>query len=217
MIKIAIADDDKILVKIFRDYFLEEPHIKCVFFAYTVKELFENLSESNKIEYLFLDIDFNGESSISYIPKLKKEYPNVEIIMFTQNTDDKYLFKALFAGASGFLPKSVELDELKEYIKIILQGGAAITPQLAKKLILHFQPKKRQIPQKEGKDKKLSEKDVQILELIAGGYGYQAIADKVGLTINGVRYHIKKIYNILHVNNRAGAVTVFKSGLFGKL
>lgn len=214
MIKIAIADDDIILVNLFQDFFKKEQYIDCELIAYEIEDLFNKLKYNSKIDYLFLDIDFQGYSSIEHIPRIRKEYPNVEIIMFTQNIDDENIFKAIYAGATGFLPKAVSIPELKEHIKIILQGGAAITPQIAKKMIAHFQPKAVNITQKDGKSKKLSSKDLQILELLAGGYGYQSIAEKVGLTINGVRYHVKKIYKIMHISNRAEAAALFKDGIF---
>ena len=161
------------------------------------------------IDYLFLDIDFGGTSSLGYVSQIKKIKPQMEIIMFSQNTADENLFKAILAGASGFLPKSLKLQELKEYIKVLLKDGAAITPQLAKRMMNHFRPPA--IIEEDGK-KILSELDMQVLELLASGYNYQQIADTTNISINAVRYHIKKIYKTLHVHNKVDAIRLYQEG-----
>lgn len=211
MIKIAIADDDQILLRTFRDYFYHETHIECIFTTTDLDELLAFLKGRKYIDYLFLDIDFDGVSSLNYLSKIKKLRPQLDIIIFTQNTSDENLFKALCGGAIGFLPKSIALKKLKDYIKILLQDGAAITPQLAKRLIHHFRPPAI-LDEETGNKKILSELDTQILELMATGYSYQQIADMTNISLNGVRYHIKKIYKALHVHNKVDAIRKYREG-----
>lgn len=213
MIKIAIADDDQILLRTFRDYFYHETHIECTFTTSDLEELLEFLADRKHIDYLFLDIDFHGVSSLSYLSKIKKLRPQLDVIIFTQNTSDDNLFKALCGGAIGFLPKSLALKNIKDYIKILLQDGAAITPQLAKRLMQHFRPAPV-VDEKSSNKKILTELDTQILELMASGYSYQQIAEMTNISINGVRYHIKKIYKALHVNNKIDAVRKYRNGEF---
>lgn len=214
MIQIALADDDVLLVKTFQAYFEKEFYFECVFCANTIQDLLLALQTENHLDYLFLDIDFGGISSIEFLPKIRSLRPEVEIIIFTHYPTDKNILKALQAGAVGFLPKTVKLKDLKKYIRIILKDGAAITPQIAKKLLKYIQPYSANFMDMESIKTKLlslSSLDIKILEMLAEGYTYKEVSDNTALTIDGVRYHIKKIYKNLHVKNKVEAIQIFHS------
>jgi DNA-binding NarL/FixJ family response regulator len=122
--------------------------------------------------------------------------------MISIQDDDKSIFGSLQAGAIGYLHKSVSPEELVEAIRLAIRGGSPMTPQIARRVLKSFHKFK---PVHE--DDNLSEKEITILNLLAEGKSYKKIADEIFLSVDGVKYHIRSIYEKLHVHSRAEAVS----------
>jgi DNA-binding NarL/FixJ family response regulator len=155
-----------------------------------------------KAHVVLLDIGLPGISGIEGAEKISILNPSALIIMITIHDDDKSIFGSLQSGAIGYLHKSVSPAELVDAIKVALKGGSPMSPQIARKVLKSFHKFK---PQYE--NDRLTEKEESILILLAEGKSYKTIAEEIYLSVNGVKYHIRSIYEKLHVNTRAEAVS----------
>ena len=155
-----------------------------------------------KANVVLLDIGLPGINGIEGAEKIALLNPNALIIMITIHDDDKSIFGSLQSGAIGYLHKSVSPDELIDAIKVALKGGSPMSPQIARKVLKSFHRFKPQF-----EDDRLTEKEEVILHLLAEGKSYKTIAEEIFLSVNGVKYHIRSIYEKLHVNTRAEAVS----------
>ena len=157
----------------------------------------ESMAEADVV---LMDIGLPGMSGIEGVRHLKERFPEQVIIMCTVYEDDEKIFESLCAGAVGYLLKKVTPDELVKAVREAYEGGSPMTPTVARKVISYFQKR----PQKG--ETKLTEREQQVLNLMAEGKTYAAIADELFLSVDGVYYHIRHIYEKLQVHSRAEAV-----------
>lgn len=155
-------------------------------------------------DLVLMDIGLPGMSGIEGVKYLKEKYPNIIIVMCTVHEDSEEIFQAICAGAVGYLTKRTSPDELIKSLIEAYNGGSPMTPSVARKVIGSFQNAK--VSDAENKISELNEREQQILNLMAQGKSYSTIADEVCLSIDGVYYHIRHIYEKLHVHSRAEAV-----------
>lgn len=157
-----------------------------------------------KIDLVLMDIGLPGISGIEGVKYLKEKNPNILIVMCTVYEDSEEIFQALCAGAVGYLTKRTSPQDLISALIDAYNGGSPMTPSVARKVISSFQNVK--IENENKKLSSLNEREQQILNLMAQGKSYNAIADEICLSIDGVYYHIRHIYEKLHVHSRAEAV-----------
>ncbi len=146
-------------------------------------------------------------SGIELISILKAEYPSVQFLICTSYEDDEKVFNGLKAGASGYiLKKSVE--KLAESIIEVYNGGSPMSSQIARKVVSSFQPTKPS-----AQFEMLSQREKEVLEYLSKGYRYKEIAEKLFLSIETIRTHIRNIYGKLQVNSRTEALNkIYKIG-----
>ena len=145
-------------------------------------------------DVVLMDIDMPGESGIKGVSMIKETRPETAVIMYTVFEDDEKLFQCLCAGANGYLLKKTDPEKIFESIREVVEGGAPMSPSIAKKVIGSFQSPKT-IHQYH-----LTERELDVLQLLAKGHSTKAIADKLHIAFNTVRSHLKNIYVKLHVN-----------------
>lgn len=153
-------------------------------------------------QVLLLDIHLPGQSGIEAIPKIKEKYPDIKIIMMTVFDDDENIFNAILAGADGYLLKKTPPPKILDAISDVLEGGAPMSPYVAMKVISHF---KNQTPAKN--DYQLTSREREILSLLVNGTDTRAIADRLFISYETVRNHLKNIYQKLQVSSRVQAVS----------
>lgn len=158
----------------------------------------DSLKNANVV---LLDICLPGISGVEGAEKIAVINPKALIIMITIQEDDKSIFGSLQAGAVGYLHKSVSPEEMTDSIRIAVKGGSPMSPQIARKVLKSFHKIKTPFEQD-----KLTDKEVQILNMLAEGKSYKTIAGEIFLSVDGVKYHIRSIYEKLQVNSRAEAV-----------
>lgn len=159
-------------------------------------------SESiKKCDVILLDIGLPGISGIEGAEVFSKINSNALIIMITIQDDDKSIFGSLQAGAIGYLHKSVSPEELIDSIRLAVKGGSPMTPQIARKVLKSFHKFKPRFT-----EDNLTEKETTILNLLSEGKSYKKIAEEIFLSVDGVKYHIRSIYEKLHVHSRIEAV-----------
>lgn len=162
-------------------------------------------------DVVLMDIGLPGMSGIDGVKYISKNYRDVIVLMCTIHSDDQKIFDAICAGAVGYLLKEISADELIKAIKDSRSGGSPMSPNIARKVISFFQ--KSKTATSENSDD-LTEREIQVLKKMAEGKSYSLIANELFLSIDGVRYHIRHIYEKLHVNSRGQAVAKgFKNGL----
>lgn len=148
-----------------------------------------------------VDIKLPGKSGVELIASIKEVLPEILCMVCSFYDDDEYVFKALKNGASGYILKDSMPKQIIESLKELHQGGAPMSRYIAKKVISTFQTKKSH-----PKLSELSERENEILQLVATGLIVKEVADKLYLSNHTVTKHLKNIYNKLHVNNRVEAV-----------
>jgi DNA-binding NarL/FixJ family response regulator len=156
-------------------------------------------------DVVLMDIHLPGMSGIECTALLKKARNDLQVIMLTVYEDSDKIFKALRAGASGYLLKRTEPSQLLSAIKEIKEGGAPMTSEIARKVVEAFQAQEGSVPAAEA----LSRREKEILEMLCAGFANKEIADKLSLSIETVRGHLKHIYDKLHVQSRTQAVVKF--------
>jgi DNA-binding NarL/FixJ family response regulator len=163
-----------------------------------------NSDVPQKTDLVLMDIGLPGISGIEGVKYLKGKYSNIIIVMCTVHDDSEEIFQAICAGAVGYLTKRTSPDELIKSLIEAYNGGSPMTPSVARKVISSFQNVK--VSENENTVSELNEREQQILNLMAQGKSYNTIADEVCLSVDGVYYHIRHVYEKLHVHSRAEAV-----------
>lgn len=155
-------------------------------------------------DIVIMDINLPGMSGIDCIKKIKEKCPATQFMMFTVYENDEKVLKALQAGATGYLLKRTHPERILESIKELNQGGSPMSSNIARKLVNIFLTEK-----KVTKKEMLSERENEVLQLLAGGLLYKEIADRLHIVHGTVRQHIHNIYEKLHVQNRTEAVNKY--------
>ena len=156
--------------------------------------------ESAKPDVILMDIDLPGMNGIEAVGQINQTYPDMVIIMQTVFNDNERIFQSITAGASGYLLKNTSPARILEAIREAATGGAPMTPSIAHKILDVFRSKKPALPAKE--QSQLNERQQEILECIFNGMSYKLIGEKLFVSVDTVRYHVKNIYEILHVHSR---------------
>lgn len=149
-------------------------------------------------QVVLMDIELPGKSGISCVRELKDKMSNTEFVMLTNQLDEEFIFESLRAGASGYLLKDTPPAKLLEAISVAAEGGAPISPSIARKVTAYFRPERTH---------DLTERESEVLSLLCEGKNYSAIAEQLFISGHTVRAHIKNIYSKLHVNSRGEAVS----------
>src|SRR5258708_3479799 len=149
-------------------------------------------------DIVIMDISLPGMNGIECIRQVKDKSPGTQFMMFTVYENDEKVFEALKAGASGYLLKNTGLLQIAESVKELHDGGSPMSANIARKLVNLFQEKSKQASPTDV----LTNRENEILLLLAKGLLYKEIAEQLQITPGTVRQHIHKIYEKLHVQNR---------------
>lgn len=201
---IAIIEDNVKIRDLIQQYLNMQPDIKCGFAASSVELLLAHLKEGFRPEIVLMDIDLEGMSGIDGMKLVKSQYPDVEIIMLTIYHDSHKIFTSLRAGASGYLLKHTSLPEIREAIDVVLAGGSPMSPQIARKVITFFNNPDDAMDAKP--ESGLTIREQEIVVGLVDGLSYKMIADRMDISIDTVRAHIRNIYKKLHVNSKAEVI-----------
>lgn len=174
--------------------------LTCVATCATAEDGLERLPDVLP-DVVLMDIGLPGMSGIECIRLLKVELPRTQIMMLTVFEDDERIFQSLAAGATGYLIKNTAPVRLLESIRDLHAGGSPMSNQIARRLVREFQ-KDKSACETSG----LSPRENEILQLLSKGLLYKEIADKLSISRNTVRTHLRNIYEKLHVRTRTEAV-----------
>jgi len=195
MIYIAIIEDDAVTRNNLAAFFMLQEDITCAIVAATVEDFFKQAERVPYLDIVLSDIGLPGINGIEAIQPVKKKFAGVAVVMLSVYADSDRIFKALCAGAAGYLQKDMPLDEVLDSIRITHKGGAAMSPAIARKVIDYFSPKRTY-------RESLTAKEHQVITAMVDGLSYKMIAARLGITLETVRQHIKNIYRKLHINSK---------------
>lgn len=159
-----------------------------------------------KPDIILMDIEMPGMSGIEAVTLIKKAFPEIQILMQTVFEDDERVFDSICAGASGYILKNHLDTKLIESITALQYGGSPMSPSIARKVLDRLQQMPRQAAAAPVPDYRLSPREKEVLSCIVEGLSYKMIADRLGISYETVRSHVKKIYEKLHVVSLTEAV-----------
>ena len=183
--------------------------------GFELTAVFENINDTLEqipaTDVVLMDIGLPERSGIEGVSELKKRPVPPRVIMLTNFTDDEKIMQAIFAGADGYLLKQTPGQKILEAIEETMNGGTSMTPFVARRVLEAFKTRA------EGKDsttEQISLREQEVLGLLVQGYNYKQIAEKLFISPETVRNHIRNIYEKLHVHSRSEAVSkAIKQGL----
>jgi DNA-binding NarL/FixJ family response regulator len=156
----------------------------------------------NLPDVVVTDIGLPGMSGTDGIRILRERYPELPILALTVFDDDKEIFRALCAGACGYLLKNTPPARLLESVREVVDGGAPMSPQIARRVITLF----RDVAPPEQADCRLTPQEKELLRLLVEGHHYKTAADAMGITFHTVAFHVRNIYAKLEVHSKSEAV-----------
>jgi DNA-binding NarL/FixJ family response regulator len=198
---VVIVEDDRALREEIVGILGSAPDIQCLSTHISAEEALRSIPRRPP-DVVLMDIKLPKMSGIECVTELKKVLPTLQIIMLTVYEDSEMIFRALRSGASGYLLKSSSPAKLLAAIRDVQDGGAPLSSHIARKVVQHFQHEGKLVRDAHG----LSARESEVLTLLASGYLYKEIADKLQIGIETVRTHVKHICTKMHVRSRVEAV-----------
>ncbi|MGN6418398.1 MAG: response regulator [Pseudobacter sp.] len=210
-ITICIVDDNKDIRSALEQIILMSEGYRLVGSVGSAAEALDQIPKL-KPDIVLMDINLGeGENGIDCVRHLKSDFKDILFMMCTVYEDDEKIFEALSAGASGYILKKTAPHKLLEAIRELQEGGAPMSSQIARKVVAafqHKQPTTTEAPESSALSV-LSNREKEILELLARGMLYKEIAASLFISQETVRKHVYHIYEKLHVNNRVEAINKF--------
>ena len=204
MISVSIVDDEPALLDSIATFINGSSGFRCAS-AYGSAEAALRGLPLDRPNVVLMDINMPGLNGIECVRKLKTLLPAIQIVMFTVYEDTDKIFKALAAGATGYLLKRLPPAKLLQAIQEVHEGGSPMSSSIARKVVASFQMAPADSKQHLG----LSPREEAVLNLLANGLTYKQIADELNISIDTVRTYLRRIYEKLHVQSRTEAVAKY--------
>jgi DNA-binding NarL/FixJ family response regulator len=198
---VAIVEDNATIRNTFRNWIEAAPEFRCVCTCASAEEALLEIPRL-KPDVVLMDIHLPGQTGIACTAQLKEKLPGVQVIIVTVYRNHELIFQALEAGACGYLLKRSSPEELLKAINEVRTGGAPMTGEIARMLVEAFQKKPGNSASGDG----LTQREEEILVFLAEGLSNKEIADRVKISYDTVRAHLRHIYEKLHVRGRTEAV-----------
>jgi len=204
MISVSIVDDEKKLCKSIATFLDGSTGFRCLSIYGSAEAALKHLP-TDKPDVVLMDINMAGMDGIECVKRLKLLAPQIQILMLTVYEDTDQIFKALAAGATGYLLKRLEPEELLQAIRDVNSGGSPMSNSIARKVVASFQ-----VADVAGENKHLlTSREQAVLDCLAQGLAYKQIGDQLNISINTIRTHLRHIYEKLHVQSRTEAVAKY--------
>jgi DNA-binding NarL/FixJ family response regulator len=204
MISVSIVDDEKKLCKSIATFLNSSPGFRCVSIYGSANAALQHLP-ADRPDVVLMDINMAGMDGIECVRHLKTLAPQLQILMLTVYEDTEKIFKALAAGATGYLLKRLDPGELLQAIRDVSAGGSPMSNSIARKVVASFQEANRAGE----KENLLTSREQMVLDCLAQGLAYKQIGDQLDISINTIRAHLRHIYEKLHVQSRTEAVAKY--------
>jgi DNA-binding NarL/FixJ family response regulator len=200
---VAIVEDNDALRESLADLLAACPDLHCAG-TFASAEEFLRVARTLKPHVVLMDIGLPGMSGVEAMQTLRREVPSTDVLMLTVYEDDRRIFEAVCAGATGYLLKRARPEHIIEAIRDIRRGGAPMTPKVARRVLELF----RSGLSPATPSAALSEREREVLNALVEGLSYKMIGDRLCISIDTVRSHIKHIYEKLHIHSKAEAIAL---------
>jgi DNA-binding NarL/FixJ family response regulator len=165
---------------------------------------------TERADVILLDINLPGTSGVEGVRLIRERWPTTEVLMLTVYSDERRIFESICNGAVGYLLKKTPAPRLLEAIGEAANGGAPMSPEIARKVVQLF----RRAPSPAQATEQLTGQELRLLQLLADGHSYQAAGERLDISVNTVRSYVRNIYDKLHVHSKSEAVSkALRSGL----
>ena len=201
-IRVVIFEDNSLLRDSLYQLINGSPGLTCTGAFANCEDILFNIKKTNP-DVVLMDIQMPGKDGIEGVKIIKKHFPEIKIIMQTVVEDDEKIFASICSGASGYLLKNTTPARLLQAMVEANEGGAPMTPAIAGKVLEKF---RKQTPVRSEELEYLSGREKEILECLVEGMSYKMIASFCKISIDTVRFHIRNIYEKLHVSSKSEAV-----------
>lgn len=202
MIYLGIVEDESLMLQSIKETFTGDPNIAITLTARSMEDGLAQITPDLPLNMLLLDINLPKMSGVEGIPRLKALRPDMDIIMLTNKDSADDIFDALCAGAVSYISKmKASPPILREAVTTVSRGESYMSPSIARKVVAHFTT-----PDKSEPNPILTTRQHEIVNLLTDGLSYKMITGKLGISVETVRDHIKKIYRTLEVNSKAQVI-----------
>jgi DNA-binding NarL/FixJ family response regulator len=213
MIRLLLADDHALFRQGLKSLLEAEPDFKVMGEAKDGREALRHALEAHP-DVILMDIQMPGLDGVQATQEILREWPQARVVMLTMYRQDGYVFEAVKTGAKGYLLKDLDAKELVEAIRQVASGEVLLDAEMAEQIIQDFKSKQESTPKTHAE---LSEREVQILKLVAQGYTNLGIAQEMSLSEKTIRNRLSDIFQKLHLNNRTqAALYALREGLAEK-
>jgi DNA-binding NarL/FixJ family response regulator len=206
---VVVVEDDRGLREQLLRVLESAADIKCLGAFVSGEEALPEIL-ARKPDVVLMDIKLPGMSGIQCVAEIKKVIPGMQIIMVTVYEDSERIFRALKAGANGYLVKSSPPEQLLEAIRDAYKGGAPMSSHIARKVVQHFHLLGPSVQESEN----LSPREREVLDLLAMGFIYKEIGSQLNIGAETVRTYVKNICQKMHVRSRLEAVAKHRAGSY---
>ncbi len=210
-ISVAIAEDNTLLAASLKEKLELFEDIEFKFQVVNGRALLEKLSTGIYVDAILMDIEMPEMGGIEAAALVTEKYPNIKIIMLTVFDDEEKIFKAILSGAMGYLLKDETPEKIYEGIKMVVEGGAPMSPIIAAKSMAILRNPDIVKNKNEKTGFAISEREIDVLEKLSKGLNYNEIAEDLFISPFTVRKHIENIYRKLQVKNKMQAVQKAKN------
>jgi DNA-binding NarL/FixJ family response regulator len=200
MIRVSIVEDDLPFREALQTYLNQAPGFRCVSTYADPATALRGLPK-DRPDVVLMDLQLPGMTGIDCLASLRQESPDIKVIMLTVFEQDENIFKALAAGAYGYLVKRTPPPKILDAIHEVMEGGSPMSAHIARKVVASFH---------QAAAITLSPQERDVLGRLAQGHTYARIANDMGIAIHTVRNYIRRIYEKLQVHSRTEAVAKFK-------
>lgn len=204
MISVAIVEDNEQYRALLKEIVASSGELSLTGSYHSAEEAMVGLVATPP-DIALIDIQLRGMTGIELIRRCCLQMQDTQFLMCTSYQNNENVFNALQAGALGYILKGATSTEIHEAIIELHHGGSPMSPYIARKVIRLMQPKKQV------NNFNLTERELEVLQLLSTGMLYKEISDKLGISANTVKNHCKNIYKRLHVQNKIEALNKFRS------
>ncbi len=206
MIRVVLVDDNRIMQQTIEEKLSFYTDIELRFKAVNGEDLLDRLEKNPRTDLILMDIEMPRMNGIEATFQVKQRFPHIKIIMLTVFDNDENIFRAIKAGADGYLLKETKPEELYRAITETMNGGASMTPSIALKTLRMFREPVNFSRTTENDEIKLTTRETEVLEQLSTGLKYEQIAANLTISSGTVRKHIENIYAKLQVCNKLEAI-----------
>jgi DNA-binding NarL/FixJ family response regulator len=201
MIQVAIIEDQREIREGLKELIDGAEGFRCSAVFGSVEEVLPRIG-ADLPDVVLVDIGLPGRSGIEGIRLLKESYPDLVMVVLTVFDDDRRVFEAICAGATGYLLKKTPAPRLLQGIRDAAAGGSPMSPEIAARVIALFRHARPAPPE----DHDLTPHEVRVLKLLVDGHNYKTAGVELSVSVNTISFHMRRIYEKLHVHTKSEAV-----------